>query len=348
MTGRSSGTGKLAAIFGCLGPELSRDEHAFFRDAEPFGFILFARNVETPQQLRRLTHDLRDAVGRDAPILVDQEGGRVQRLRAPYWREWLPPLDMVGQARDPARAMWLRSRIISHELRGVGIDANCAPCADIALDATHSFLKNRCYGYDPDTVSRISGAVAEGHLAGGVLPVIKHLPGHGRAVADSHKELPTVRESRETLHKVDFRPFRDLNHLPMAMTAHIVFPAYDDQRPATQSPEMIRVIRDEIGFSGLLMTDDLNMQALSGTLAERTAAAMAAGCDIALHCKGEMEEMLAVAGACGDQSLATQERAARAIAARQTPDPVDIDALEAELRHLMDVRGRGPMAEADV
>ena len=338
MTG--SATGRLAAIFGCLGPVLSSEEKAFFRDADPFGFILFARNVETPEQVRALTHDLRDAVGRDAPVLVDQEGGRVQRLRAPYWREWEPPLDTVAKARDPARAMWVRSRLIAHELRGVGIDANCAPCADIAGDSTHPFLKNRCYGTDPATVTLISRAVADGHLAGGVLPVIKHLPGHGRANADTHHDLPTVSASREDLARTDFAPFAALRDLPMAMTAHIIFAAYDSL-PATQSPAMIAAIRKEIGFDGLLMTDDLNMQALQGTLAQRTSASMAAGCDIALHCKGVMEEMLAVAGACGAQTQETVARAKSALAQRRVPDPVDIDALEAEFRGLMsgDVHG---------
>ncbi|PJF10747.1 beta-N-acetylhexosaminidase [Pseudorhodobacter sp. MZDSW-24AT] len=327
-------TGTLAAIFGCAGPVLTADEAAFFRDADPFGFILFARNVEDPAQLRRLTTDLRAAVGRDAPVLIDQEGGRVQRMRAPHWREWAPPLDTVLQARDPARAMWVRSRLIAHELRGVGIDANCAPCADIAGDHTHPFLKNRCYGTEAAVVSDMSEAVAQGLLAGGVVPVMKHLPGHGRATADTHHELPVVTASREVLAVTDFAPFRALNQLPMAMTAHIIFAAYDD-KPATQSPEMIRVIREEIGFQGLLMTDDLNMQALRGTLAERAAASVAAGCDMALHCKGDMAEMLAVAGACGVQSEATRARAERALAQRHAPAPVDIQALEAEFRGLM-------------
>ncbi|MFN7223693.1 MAG: glycoside hydrolase family 3 N-terminal domain-containing protein [Paracoccaceae bacterium] len=327
-------TGSLAAIFGCAGPALLADEVAFFRDVDPFGFILFARNVEDPVQLRRLTAALRDVVGRDAPILIDQEGGRVQRLRAPHWREWDPPLGTVARAVDPARAMWIRSRIISYELRGVGVDANCAPCADIAGDDTHPFLKNRCYGSDADTVSRISAAVADGHLAGGVLPVIKHMPGHGRATADTHHDLPSVTASHDDLAATDFVPFKALNHLPMAMTAHIIYSAYDDT-PATQSPEMIRVIRNEIGFQGLLITDDLNMQALRGTLAERAAASMAAGCDIALHCNGDLAEMQAVAGACGRQTPAIRQRAQAALDARHAPDPVDILALEAEFRGLM-------------
>lgn len=333
-------SGKLAAIFGCLGPQLLAEERAFFRDCDPFGFILFARNVETPAQLRALTQDLREAVGRDAPILVDQEGGRVQRLRAPHWREWDPPLETVAHASDPVRAMWVRSRLIAHELRGVGIDSNCAPCADIAGAGTHPFLKNRCYGDTASQVTEISRAVADGHLAGGVLPVMKHLPGHGRATADTHHDLPTVEASAEDLALSDFAPFRALSDLPMAMTAHIIFSAYDSL-PATQSPAMIRVIREVIGFDGLLMTDDLNMQALQGTLAQRTAASMAAGCDIALHCKGVMAEMLAVAGACGDQTPEIRARAIAALGQRKTPDPVDIEALEAEFRGLMTESGHG-------
>ncbi|MES2846306.1 MAG: glycoside hydrolase family 3 N-terminal domain-containing protein [Pseudomonadota bacterium] len=336
----SVGTG--AAIFGCAGPVLLPDEVAFFRDADPFGFILFARNVETPEQVRRLTGDLRAAVGRDAPILVDQEGGRVQRLRAPHWREWLPPLDMVAQAGDNAvRAMALRYRIIAAELRAVGIDANCAPCADVVTEATHPFLRNRCYGSDPLQVAIIARAVAEAHLQGGVLPVIKHLPGHGRANADTHHDLPTVTVDRATLAATDFAPFRALNDLPLAMTAHIIFAAYDADHPATQSPAMIRVIRDEIGFGGLLMTDDLNMQALSGSLAERTLRSIRAGCDLALHCKGDLAEMQAVAQAAGPMVPATLERAKAASLHRLTPDPVDIATLEDDLSALVSGRAYG-------
>ena len=327
-------TGTMAAIFGCAGTVLLPDEAAFFRHADPFGFILFARNVDSPVQVRALTADLRAAVGRDAPILIDQEGGRVQRLRGPHWREWAPPLDTVAQARDPLRAMWLRARIIAHELRGVGVDANCAPCADIATDTTHVFLRNRCYGTDPAEVSAISLAVANAQLAGGVLPVMKHLPGHGRANADTHYDLPRVDASRAELHATDFAPFKILAHLPMAMTAHVIFSAYDDL-PATQSPAVIKAIREEIGFQGLLMTDDLNMQALSGDLGTRTAASMAAGCDIALHCKGDLAEMQAVADHAGAQSSVTIQRAKSALAMRRTPEPVDIDALDSEFRGLM-------------
>ena len=333
--------GRMAACFGCLGPELLPDERAFFRDADPFGFILFARNIEDPAQVARLTADLRDAVGRDAPILIDQESGRVQRMRAPHWREWLPPLDTVqASGGDAARVMGLRMRVIAAELRAVGIDANCAPVADIAGQGTHPFLRNRCYGQDAETVALVGRAVADGLLAGGVLPVVKHLPGHGRATADTHHDLPTVTASRAELAVTDFAPFRALNDLPMAMTAHIIFAAYDD-KPATQSVEMIRVIRQDIGFQGLLLTDDLNMQALSGDLASRTRASMVAGCDIALHCKGDMGEMMQVAGQAGDMRPDTLARAKAALARRVTPEPVDIAALEADLQALSGARANG-------
>ena len=333
--------GRMAAVFGCAGPVLLPEERAFFREADPLGFILFARNVENPGQVARLTADLREAVGRDAPVLVDQEGGRVQRLRGPHWREWQPPLDTVAALGPQApRALKLRAQLIAAELRAVGIDCNCAPVADIAGPATHPFLRNRCHGEDVATVIANARAVADGRLAAGVLPVMKHLPGHGRAAADTHHDLPTVTAPAAELAAWDFAPFRALADLPMAMTAHIVFAAYDS-RPATQSPEMIRVIRDEIGFAGLLLTDDLNMQALAGTLAERTARAMAAGCDIALHCKGDLAEMLQVASTAGEMGSATLARAAAALARRRPEAEVDIAGLEAELAAIRPARLHG-------
>lgn len=328
------GTG--AAIFGCEGATLGKDEAAFFREFDPLGFIVFARNVDTPEQLRRLTADLRHAVGRDAMILVDQEGGRVQRLRAPHWREWLPPLDMVERAgAHAARAMELRSRIIAKELRAVGIDANCAPVADIASRETHAFLRNRCYGDTAPKVTEIAVAVAHGTLAEGVLPVVKHMPGHGLSTADTHHNLPTVMASRDDLAARDFAPFMALADLPMAMTAHIIFTAYDAVNPATQSRAVIQMIRQEIGFKGLLLTDDLNMEALSGTLSERTARSMQAGCDIALHCKGDLAQMIAVAAAAGAMRADTLARAQTALARRGPPSDDSIAVLDAELLSLM-------------
>ena len=324
-----------AMILGCAGPQLLPEERAFFGEADPFGFILFARNVETPDQLRRLTSDLRDAVGRDAPILIDQEGGRVQRLRAPHWIEWEPPLDMVqraGRLDASERLMRLRYRIIAAELAAVGIDANCAPVGDLVYPETHPFLRNRCYGSDPQAVARIARAVALGHLDGGVLPVVKHLPGHGRSHLDTHLALPTVSAPAHALQATDFAPFRALADLPMAMTAHLVFSAFDPDLPATQSPRMIDLIRVEIGFQGLLMTDDLNMEALAGSLAERTARSMAAGVDIALHCKGDLSEMQQVASAAGRMTDAAMARGRAALAQRRKVES-DIPALLADLAH---------------
>jgi beta-N-acetylhexosaminidase len=325
--------GRGAVIFGCMGPALSAWERGFYREVDPFGFILFARNVETPDQLRRLTGDLRDAVGRDAPVLVDQEGGRVQRLRAPHWQDWDPPFDTVARAgAKAARVMKARAMVIGAELMSVGIDANCAPVADVARDATHPFLRNRCYGSDADTVTQIARAVADGFLAAGVQPVIKHMPGHGLSHVDTHHDLPTVDVAPDDLARIDFAPFRALADLPMAMTAHLVFSQIDPDLPATQSPRMIDVIRNEIGFNGLLMTDDLNMQALKGSLADRTRASLAAGVDIALHCSGEQAEMVEVATAAGEMALAARVRAEAVIAARPR-SRVTVDQALLDLAH---------------
>lgn len=323
-----------AFILGCAGLTLTADEAAFFREADPFGFILFARNVASPAQLRRLTAELRSAVGREAPVMTDQEGGRVQRLRAPHWREWTPPLTLAGAAGQAApRAFWLRSRLIAHELRACGIDANCAPCLDLARPETHPFLRNRCLGTDPGTVATIGRAVADAHLAGGVLPVMKHMPGHGRGTADSHHALPETGAGLPELEASDFVPFAALADLPMGMTAHLVFRSIDGQ-PATTSAAMVALIRRRIGFGGLLMTDDISMNALSGDVGARATAALAAGCDLVLHCNGKRTEMDAVAQAAGRMSAPARARAARALAARRLPDPVDIAAVEAELRSL--------------
>lgn len=325
-----------ATVLGCASVSLSRAEADFFREAAPWGFILFARNVETPDQLRRLTGDLRAAVGRDAPVFVDQEGGRVQRLRAPHWREYLPPLDQVARSGvGPERGIFLRYRLIAEELRAVGIDADCAPSADLATPGTHPFLLNRCFSEDPDVVISAARAAAEGLAAGGVLPVVKHMPGHGRATMDSHHQLPRVSAPLDELEASDFRCFRALADLPMAMTAHIVFDALDPDRPATASPTVITYIRDRIGFGGLLLSDDLSMQALSGTLGERAARAIAAGCDIALHCNGKPEEMAPVVAAAGALSGAALLRAEAALARRAEAAPIDTLALAAELEALL-------------
>ena len=325
-----------AAILGCAGPRLSDDERRFFADARPWGFILFSRNVETPDQVRALTDELRGAVGRNAPILIDQEGGRVQRLRPPHWRLWPPPLEQTRAAGSRAkRAMFLRFRIIAEELAALGIDVDCAPLADIADADTHPFLRNRCYGEDAATVIEVGRAAAQGLAAGGVMPVLKHAPGHGRARTDSHNEAPKVSDSAEALRARDFAAFRALADLPMAMTGHVVFDAFDGERPATVSPTMIGLIRDEIGFDGLLMTDDISMDALPGGLAERCAASLSAGCDAVLHCNGVMAEMETVASVAGSMSGRSAERAERALAGRPSSDGVDIASAEAELEALL-------------
>ena len=327
--------GRGAVIFGCEGLRLTRWEAEFFRDVDPLGFILFARNVETPAQVATLCADLRASVGRDAPILIDQEGGRVQRLRAPHWREFTPPLDAALAAGDAApRLLALRARLICAELAALGIDANCAPVADIAGPQTHPFLRNRCYGLDAASVTAAARAVADAHLDMGLLPVMKHLPGHGRASADTHHDLPRVTADLADLQATDFAPFTALNDLPMAMTAHIIFDALDPENPATQSRAVIDHIRQGIGFKGLLLTDDLNMQALSGDLAQRTARALTAGCDIALHCKGAADEMVMVATAAGTMRDDTRARAQAALARRGPPKTVDIAAIEAEISAL--------------
>lgn len=336
----SIGTG--AAIFGVAGLDLGGDEAAFFRDFDPFGFILFARNIDNPTQVARLCGQLRACLGRDAVIMIDQEGGRVQRLRAPHWREWAPPLDTVAWAgHDAPRAMYLRAQIIAHELRLLGIDANCAPVADIAGPRTHPFLRNRCYGTAADGVTDIARAVAMGQMAMGVLPVMKHLPGHGRADGDTHLDLPRVLAPLDELMATDFAPFRALRDLPMAMTAHIVFDALDPARPATQSPEAIAAIRDIIGFQGLLMSDDLNMQALAGDLGQRTALSMAAGCDVALHCNGDLAEMQLVAAQAGAFHKASAARAQAALARRLPDMPQDIDIAACESEFLALTQGKG-------
>lgn len=316
---------------GIAGTELTTAERDFFRSADPWGFILFGRNVDSPDQLRRLTGDLRNAVGRDAVITIDQEGGRVQRMRAPHWAEWPAPLDQAGAG---PRAMWLRYYLIGRELRDAGIDSDCAPTLDVAHPDTHPFLRNRCFGDDPATVAELGRAAADGLLAAGVLPVMKHMPGHGRAVADSHHDLPTVTAPEADLDAQDFAPFRALNDLPMGMTAHIRFTALDDA-PATASPRMIALIRDRIGFDGLLMTDDITMNALSGTQAERAAASIAAGCDLVLHCNGSIAEMEPVVAAAGGLGAHAQRRAAAALAQRRAPQQYDRHALLGEWQSLL-------------
>jgi len=286
-----------AVILGCSGTALTPEEATFFRDLRPWGFILFKRNIGTPDDVRALTAALRETVGRaDAPILIDQEGGRVQRMGPPHWPAY-PAGRRLGGLDDSAAAIArLGARLMAHDLASVGINVDCAPVLDVPVAGAHDVIGDRAYATTPARVAEIGRAVAEGLMAGGVLPVMKHIPGHGRAGCDSHKGLPVVEADLASLTAQDFAPFRALADLPLAMSAHVVFTALDPERPATQSSVVIeRVIRSAIGFDGLLMTDDLSMHALQGSFRDRTAACFAAGVDVGLHCNGDLDEMRGVA-----------------------------------------------------
>jgi beta-N-acetylhexosaminidase len=323
-----------AAILGCRGPALDAEERAFFRDVDPWGFILFARNVETPDQVRRLTEALRETVGRpDTPILIDQEGGRVARLTPPHWRLY-PPGRAYG-ALDPAirrEVTRLGARLLAHDLAAVGINVDCVPVLDVPDPQGHEIIGDRAYGDTPEQVALLGRAACEGLIAGGVLPIVKHIPGHGRAKADSHLELPVVETSFEDLEARDFAPFRALSDMPMAMTAHVIYADVDAALPATTSKIAFdRVIRGAIGFDGLVMSDDLSMKALSGDFAERARASLAAGCDVVLHCNGDMGEMVEVMAGTGRLSGRPAERA-RAALVRIPGAPEPFDAVEARAR----------------
>lgn len=325
-----------AIILGCAGPRLSAGEAAFFRDADPWGFIVFARNVQDPDQLRALTAELREAVGRDAPILVDQEGGRVARLKPPHWREW-PWMERMVEGLPEAladEALAIQFRAIAAELQAVGLDVNCMPIADVRFEETDGIISTRALGRTAATVARRGRIVADAMAAGGVLPVLKHLPGHGRATADSHLALPVVDASLEELRAHDFAAFRPLADLVMGMTAHIVYSAIDPEAPATQSPAGIRAIREELGFDGLLMTDDLSMNALAGGMAERAERSIAAGCDLILHCNGDMAEMEGALSATPRLEGRALARAERALAARRAPEPFDAEAADARFAQI--------------
>jgi beta-N-acetylhexosaminidase len=323
-----------AFIAGCAGLALSDDERAFFRAADPWGLILFKRNVADRSQMRALTSAFRDCVGRaDAPVLIDQEGGRVQRMGPPEWSAY-PAAGRIGGdfAPDLADASArLIGRLIAHDLHDVGVTVDCAPVLDVGEPGTHAVIGARAWSEDPARVAALGRAFAEGLLAGGVAPVVKHMPGHGRARADSHLELPVVEASRAELER-DFAPFRALADLPMAMTAHVVYRALDPERPATTSRIVVEeVMRGEIGFRGLLISDDVSMNALSGTFEDRTAAIFAAGLDLALYCYGNLAEARAVASVAPELAGKSLRRANAALAAIRPPEPLDLDRAVADL-----------------
>src|ERR1700692_3333136 len=337
-----------AFITGLAGPELTDEERSFLSEAQPWGLIVFVRNIAGPDPLRRLIGEFRTLVGRDAPVLIDQEGGRVQRLGPPHWPSY-PPGGAYGALDDRDRevglaAARLGARLIASDLAGLGIDVDCLPLADVPVPGSDAVIGDRAYGTEPGKVAGIAGAIAEALADGGVLPVLKHIPGHGRATADSHKRLPVVTADRVTLDATDFAAFRPLAGLPLGMTAHVVFSGIDAVAPATLSAAIVGVvIRDSIGFRGLLMSDDISMGALSGSLSERTAAAIAAGCDMILHCNGELAEMRAVAAAVPTLAGDAARRAAAALASKRPAAPLDIAAGRAEFARLM--KGTWPPAE---
>jgi len=334
-----------AFITGISGLRLTEAERDFIRDVRPWGFILFKRNVQSPEQVAALVEELRDCVGwADAPVLIDQEGGRVQRLGPPHWPAYPAGVvfDRLYDIDSAAglRAAWLSARLIADDLHQLGITVDCLPLADVPVAGADAVIGDRAYGTTPGKVAAIGRAVADGLEQGGVLPVLKHIPGHGRATADTHFQLPTVDTPEAELDLTDFAAFRPLADLPMAMTAHVVFSAIDGAHPATTSATMIeRVIRERIGFQGLLMSDDVSMNALAGTVAERTRAIIAAGCDVVLHCNGKLEEMQAVAAETPELAGPALIRADRAIAARKAPSGFDRSAARAELDALINRLG---------
>ncbi len=330
-----------AVIFSCAGPFLSAAEKAFFEAENPFDFILFARNVENPDQVRKLIDDLRECVGReDAPVLVDQEGGRVQRLRSPHWFT-APSFGKIGALyatdKDKAcRAAMITTELIAHDLIECGFNVNCSPSLDMNRPETSNVIGDRSFGLDQHMITELALIVAKTYLDCGVMPVIKHMPGHGRAIVDSHHELPVVDTTLEDLEATDFVPFKALNSQPWGMTAHIVFEAVDKNAPATQSPAVIKnIIRGSIGFDGLLLSDDLNMNALAGDLDLRAARALEAGVDIILHCSGDLDEMRKVAPHCPPLPATTVRRIEAAAAQLGHGKTIDMAALKAELQTLI-------------
>ncbi len=288
----------LACIFALSGTGITDAERALFKSSNPLGFILFKRNIDNPDQVGALVRDLKDLVGRDCPVLIDQEGGRVQRLRSPHWREYSPMKkfgDLYRSSPDEAlEALRFETLRLTQELVEIGVNVDCAPVLDIIIQGAHDIVGDRSFSDDPDIVSRLGLSVCRHFISSGITPIIKHIPGHGRANCDSHKALPIVDAALSALRAVDFAPFRALADMPMAMTAHIVYSAIDADHCATVSSKVVDEIRSEIGFNNLLMTDDLSMHALEGSFEERTQQSLAAGCDVVLHCNGKMDEMQAI------------------------------------------------------
>ncbi|HMH66136.1 MAG TPA: beta-N-acetylhexosaminidase [Rhizomicrobium sp.] len=329
------------AIYGCAGTSLSAAERDFFREVQPWGFILFGRNIADPAQVKALVDELRATVGdAGAPVLIDQEGGRVARLKPPHWQTRLPAARFGALHNDnpeaAREATYLNARLIAHDLAGLGINVDCLPVLDVPVPGAHDIIGDRAFATDPATIIALGRAQIEGLMDGGVLPVMKHIPGHGRAGADSHLALPRVAATLDALSASDFVTFRSLDQCPIAMTAHVVYESIDPQRPATTSPKVIRdVIRGEIGFDGLLMSDDLSMKALDGPLSVRARAALFAGCDLVLHCNGDMDEMRDVASEVKELEGQALRRSEQALAHLSVPAPFDAAAAQGRLAALL-------------
>lgn len=330
-----------AAIFDCEGPTLSADEIAFFKDVNPYGYILFARHCTSPEAVKRLTGELKSLSGRDRlPILIDQEGGRVARLKPPHWPKYPPAsvfANMALENRDNAhRACYLNARLIAHDLFQLGITVDCAPLADLPIEGAHDIISDRAFGTDPDRVIYLARAMAMGLMDGGIVPVLKHIPGHGRALVDSHDEVPVVKTSLEELRKTDFVPFKALSNLPMAMTAHVIYSDIDPENMATLSKKTIDLIRTELNFTNLIMSDALDMKSMASiSLADRARQTLAAGCDIALHCNSRFNEKKQLAEGVHALTGKSLERAEKAMASVKPPKTYDHKEARRELDDLL-------------
>ena len=337
---RKASTPPRPVIFGCAGLTLSDAEARFFRDVDPLGFILFARNCRDPDQIRALIAELRATVGRkNASVLIDQEGGRVARLKPPHWRA-APPAARFGELAKcdfglGIEACRLNGRLLAADLQPLGINVDCVPCLDIPAPGSHDIIGDRAFGTDPELVAALGRAQIDGVMAGGVLPIIKHIPGHGRARVDSHAALPVVDADLATLEATDFAPFRALRDAPLAMTAHIVYTAIDDRAITLSAKGIAEIIRGKIGFDGVLISDDLCMEALGGSHAERAEAALGAGCDLVLHCNGVMDDMIGVADVLKPLGEVSWRRVRPVFARALAPEPIDAPAMAARVDTLL-------------
>lgn len=329
-----------AVIYGCEGLSLTEEERRFFTEQNPLGFILFARNCDNPAQVKALVDELKATVShREALVLIDQEGGRVARLRPPHWRAYPAARTLADLAdknvQHAAEAIYLNSRLIADELVQLGINVDCLPLADVPVEGSHAIIGDRAYGDEPERVAMLAREASQGLLDSGVLSVLKHIPGHGRALVDSHEDLPVVSADIDELRATDFAPFKELADIPLGMTAHVLYDAIDAENVATLSPAVIQLIREEIGFDGLLMTDDLSMKALKGDFAQLTRDALHAGCDVILHCNGKMEEMQAIASTVTALSGEAAARAERAGKWLSRNEPFDVDVAQNRLQEFL-------------